>query len=68
VLTPRQRQVGELVARGLSAKAIAREIGLSVRTVEDHIQEAANRLPGGTPARHKLTIWFLNIRDDDEAA
>lgn len=37
-LTPRQRQVFGLIARGLSAKEAARELACSPRTVEIHRQ------------------------------
>jgi RNA polymerase sigma factor (sigma-70 family) len=36
VLTPREREVLELAARGLHAKEIGRELGISPRTVEVH--------------------------------
>lgn len=68
ILTPRQAAIVELVARGLSDKAIARETGLSVDTVRQHIQRAANRLPGEGRPRHRLTLWFFNISDEDSAA
>ena len=37
VLTPREHEVLGLVAKGLSAKEIAGEIGIAPRTVEGHI-------------------------------
>lgn len=36
-LTPRQREVAELVAIGFPDKAIAGRLGCSVRTVENHV-------------------------------
>jgi DNA-binding NarL/FixJ family response regulator len=36
-LTPRERQVADLVATGLSNAAIARRLGLSVLTAKDHV-------------------------------
>lgn len=36
-LTPREQEILELVARGLSAKEIAGQIGIAPRTVEGHI-------------------------------
>lgn len=35
-LTPRERDVFALLVRGLSSKAIAAELGLSPKTIEDH--------------------------------
>lgn len=68
VLTRRQREVAELVARGLSDKAIARELDCSVRTVEAHIAEAARRIEGEGRPRHRLTLWFLSPEQDSDAA
>lgn len=49
-LTPRQRQVLQLVVMGMTSKQIAGELGLSPRTVEVHrahvmMRIGANRLP-----------------------
>jgi DNA-binding NarL/FixJ family response regulator len=35
-MTPRQREILQLLAEGKSAKEIAAALGLSARTVEDH--------------------------------
>lgn len=35
-LTPRQREIVQLVARGLSSKEIASELGISLKTVANH--------------------------------
>jgi FixJ family two-component response regulator len=40
-LTPRERQVFALLVRGLSSKAIAAELGLSPKTIEDHRAQIA---------------------------
>ena len=37
VLSPREREVAALVARGLANKEIARELGLSVGTIKLHV-------------------------------
>lgn len=60
-LTARQAQVAERVAHGLSNKEVARELGLSEETVRVHVREAAERLPGTTYPRHRLTLWFLSL-------
>ncbi len=43
-LTPRQRLVLELMARGLSTREIARRLGRSVKTVETHRAQLMRRL------------------------
>lgn len=67
MLTNRQRQVAELVARGLSDKQIARSTGISVDTVKWHLREAASRIPVDGPRRHRCYVWFFNLRDESES-
>ncbi|NNG38795.1 response regulator transcription factor [Flexivirga sp. ID2601S] len=43
-LTPRETEVLRLVAKGLSAKQIARRLDLSHRTVENHVQATLRKL------------------------
>jgi two-component system nitrate/nitrite response regulator NarL len=43
-LTPRERQVALLAARGLSNKAIALQIGISQGTVKLHLHTAYQKL------------------------
>jgi DNA-binding NarL/FixJ family response regulator len=43
-LTPRQREVLQLIAEGHSTKSIAQKLDLSVKTVETHRAELMNRL------------------------
>ncbi|HWO09286.1 MAG TPA: response regulator transcription factor [Polyangiaceae bacterium] len=43
-LSPRQRQVVQLVARGLSSKEIADELSISVKTVANHRLQIRERL------------------------
>ena len=43
-LTPRQREVVSLIAQGLSCKAIALQLSISVRTAETHRADAMKRL------------------------
>jgi DNA-binding CsgD family transcriptional regulator len=44
LLTPRQAEVVKLAKRGLAAKEIARQLGISKRTVEAHLSEARRRV------------------------
>lgn len=43
-LTPRQAQIAALICHGLAVTAIARQLGLSVKTVSAHKMLASNRL------------------------
>ena len=43
LLPPRRAEVLKLAARGLSSKAIARELGISPATVEWHLYEAKDQ-------------------------
>jgi DNA-binding NarL/FixJ family response regulator len=43
-LTPRQRQIMGLVARGLAAKQVARHLGISAKTVEHHKTKIFSKL------------------------
>lgn len=67
MLTPRQVEVAGMVAKGMTAREISREIGATVGTVEQHIKQAAHRIPGETPARHKLALWFFQLQSGDPA-
>jgi DNA-binding CsgD family transcriptional regulator len=50
VLTPRERQIAELAARGLASHDIAAKLHLSTRTVETHLGRAYHKLGiGGRP-------------------
>ena len=56
-LTQREDEVVRLVARGLANKAIATQLGISVRTVEGHIQHAFEKL--GANSRTELVHYAL---------
>lgn len=58
-LTPRQVEVARLVAAGKSAKRIADELGITIDTVNEHIQAAADRLPGDGSPKIKLVIFVI---------
>jgi DNA-binding CsgD family transcriptional regulator len=43
-LTPREREIAALAARGLTSAAIARRLFVSVRTVDNHLQQIYSKL------------------------
>jgi len=51
-LTPREREIVKLAARGLPSKEIAGQLGLSRRTVDNHLQRAYEKL--GVSSRAEL--------------
>jgi DNA-binding NarL/FixJ family response regulator len=56
-ITSRERQVVSLVADGLSNKAIAARLGVSIRTVEGHINHVFTKL--GIESRTELVRFAL---------
>ena len=59
-LTPREREVLRLIARGYTYKEIARELFISVKTVESHVSSVLRKLQLST--RHQLTRWAAERR------
>ncbi|MGP0107338.1 MAG: response regulator [Acidimicrobiales bacterium] len=56
-LTAREQEVVRLVARGMSNKAIAHQLGISSRTVEGHLNHVFDKL--GTTSRTELVHFAL---------
>jgi len=59
-LTPREREVLQLIARGYMYKEIAARLHLSVKTVESHVSSVLRKLQIST--RHELTRWATQHR------
>ncbi|HXW47626.1 MAG TPA: response regulator transcription factor [Streptosporangiaceae bacterium] len=59
-LTTREREVLRLIARGYTYKEIARELFISVKTVESHVSSVLRKLQLST--RHQLTRWATERR------
>jgi len=59
-LTPREREVLRLIARGYTYREIARELYISVKTVETHVSSVLRKLQLST--RHQLTRWAAERR------
>jgi len=54
-LTPRERDVLRLIARGYRYREVARELGISDRTVESHVSAVLRKLQ--LSDRYELTRW-----------
>ena len=57
VLSPREREVVALVARGLTNREIAEVLVISQRTAENHLQRVLNRL--GLRSRAQVVAWAI---------
>ncbi|WP_426244556.1 response regulator [Nocardioides sp. LHG3406-4] len=55
-LTPREREVLELVRQGLANKQIGRRLGISERTVKAHLTAAFSRI--GVADRTQAALWM----------
>jgi DNA-binding NarL/FixJ family response regulator len=59
-LSPREREVLRLIARGYTYKELARELSISVKTVESHVSAVLRKLQ--LSSRHQLTKWATDRR------
>jgi DNA-binding NarL/FixJ family response regulator len=59
-LTARERDVLRLIARGYAYKEVARQLSLSVKTVETHVSSVLRKLQLSN--RHELTRWATDRR------
>ena len=59
-LTPREREVLRLIARGYTYKEIAKELFISLKTVETHVSSVLRKLQLST--RHQLSRWAAERR------
>jgi DNA-binding NarL/FixJ family response regulator len=59
-LTTREREVLRLIARGYAYKEIARELYISVKTVETHVSAVLRKLQ--LTNRYQLTRWAMERR------
>jgi DNA-binding NarL/FixJ family response regulator len=59
-LSPREREVLRLIARGYTYKEVARDLSISVKTVETHVSSVLRKLQLST--RHELTKWATDRR------
>lgn len=59
-LTTREREVLRLIAQGYTYKEIAKELFISVKTVESHVSSVLRKLQ--LSSRHQLTRWAADRR------
>ena len=59
-LSAREREVMRLIARGYAYKEVARELFISVKTVETHVSSVLRKLQ--LSSRHELTRWAADRR------
>ena len=59
-LTEREREVMRLIARGYAYKEVARELFISIKTVETHMSNVLRKLQ--LSSRHELTRWASDRR------
>jgi len=60
LLTPREREVLELIVRGLASKVMAHEMGLSTRTVELHRSRVMDKM--GASSIAQLVRMFMDFQ------
>jgi len=59
-LSTREREVMRLIARGYQYKEVAKELFISIKTVETHVSSVLRKLQ--LSSRHELTAWALGRR------
>ena len=60
LLTAREREVMRLIARGYAYKEVAKELFISIKTVETHMSSVLRKLQ--LSSRHELTKWASDRR------
>jgi DNA-binding NarL/FixJ family response regulator len=60
LLTPREREVLQHIARGYMYKEIAARLGISAKTVEAHVSAVLRKLQ--LSSRHELSRWAMRRR------
>lgn len=56
-LSAREREVMRLIARGYQYKEVAKELFISIKTVETHVSSVLRKLQ--LSSRHELTTWAM---------
>jgi DNA-binding CsgD family transcriptional regulator len=67
-LTPREVEIARLVASGRSYKSIGRVLGITERTVRNHVVNAAEKLGGNGPPKVRLIVFVVQLLHEDRIA
>ena len=59
-LTPREREVAQLAAQGLTNREVADRLCLSERTAQNHVQHILTKLD--LPNRSQIAVWITTRR------
>ncbi len=61
ILTPRERKIFELLIDNMSTKEIAKELGISEKTVRNHISNVMQKL--GVNGRAGAVVELLKLKE-----
>ncbi len=61
ILTPRERKIFELLINNMSTKQIATELGISEKTVRNHISNVMQKL--GVNGRAGAVVELLKLKE-----
>jgi RNA polymerase sigma factor (sigma-70 family) len=68
VLTPRERDVALLAARGLSNRQIAGELGLSIHTVNNHLKRIYAKLEISSRTELAWRLQYMDLHTGEESS
>jgi DNA-binding NarL/FixJ family response regulator len=66
-LTPRERQIALLAARGLTNRQIATEVGLSINTVSNHLKRVYPKLEVSSRTELAWRLQYVNIKIENQS-
>lgn len=61
IFTPRQKEVGELLAHGYTGPEIADELGLATSTVENYVHQMSKLIAGRGPPTRRIALYFARF-------
>lgn len=64
-LTRREQQVAELVAQGLTNRAIAEHLVISPRTAQGHVENVLTKL--GFTSRAQIAAWVVSTAQENDS-